>query len=148
MALQKGLRNTLISLGICAGLLAAYYATISSSPVPPDTEIVFAKMGCGGACPLMRTEIGADGRTEIVQGGQKTQRMVSAYALRNILLAFRRVHFLDQDVAKWRTNGAVDVCLLSLTEDHRKVSIRYACRDNSPVMVRPSAVILKAVPAR
>ncbi len=145
MALQKGLRNTLISLGICAGLIAAYYATVSSSPIPPDTEIVFARMGCGGACAIERVEIDAGGRTEMTQAGQKTQRTISPFAVRNILVAFRGVHFLDQDVAKWRTNGADEVCLLALTQDHRKVSIRYACGDTSPIIARPSKAILKSL---
>lgn len=145
MALQKGLRNTLLSLGLCAGLIAAYYATVSSSPVPPDTEIVFAKMGCGGACPLERVQIGADGRTTVTANGRTSQRTISAYALRNILVAFRSVHFLDQDVTKWRTGGAAEVCLLGLTQDHHKVSIRYACNDNSPVVTRPLAAIRQAL---
>lgn len=145
MALQKGLRNTLLSLGLCAGLIAAYYVTVSSSPVPPDTEIVFSRTDCGGACPLERVEIRADGRTEITGAGRKTQRMISAYALRNILVAFRGVHFLDQDVAKWRTAGADEICLLGLTQDHRKVSIRYACTDRSPVVARPAASIRQAL---
>jgi len=145
MALRKGLRNTLISLGLCAGLIAAYYVTVSSSPVPPDTEIVFAKLGCGGACSLERVEIGADGRAAITRAGQTSSRTISAYALRNILVAFRGVHFLDQDVAKWRTNGAPEVCLLGLTEDHRKVSIRYACADRSPVVTRPLAAMRQAL---
>ncbi|WP_443747557.1 hypothetical protein [Asticcacaulis solisilvae] len=145
MALPKGLRNTLISLGLCAGLIGAYYVTVSSSPVPSDTEIVFAKSGCGGACAIERVVIAADGRTEITEAGHKTQRTVSAYALRNILITFRSVHFLDQDVAKWRTNGAADVCLLGLTQDHRKVSIRYACGDRSPVVTRPLGVIRQAL---
>jgi len=145
MALRKGLRNTLLSLGLCAGLIAAYYVTVSSSPVPPDTEIVFAKMGCGGACPLERVEIGADGYATVTADGRTSQRTISAYALRNILVAFRGVHFLDQDVAKWRTGGASDICLLGLTEDHRKVAIRYACKDASPVVARPSAAIRQAL---
>ena len=145
MALQKGLRNTLISLGLCAGLIAAYYVTVSSSPVPPDTEIVFAKMGCGGTCPRERVAIRADGQAAVTMNGRTAQRTISAYALRNILVTFRGVHFLDQDVAKWRTRGAAEVCLLGLTEDHRKVSIRYACRDNSPVVARPSAAIGQAL---
>ncbi|MBW8882712.1 MAG: hypothetical protein JF615_15220 [Asticcacaulis sp.] len=145
MALQKGLRNTLLSLGLCAGLMAAYYVAVSSTPIPPDTEIVLAKSGCGGACPLTRIAIGADGRTEITQDGQKTQRTISPFAVRNILIAFRGVHFLDRDVAKWRPGGAAEVCLLALTQDHRKVSIRYACGDASPVVARPSAAIAKAL---
>jgi len=145
MALQKGLRNTLLSLGLCAGLIAAYYVTVSSSPVPPDTEIVMARMGCGGACPMERIVIDADGHAEVTRGGQASRRMVSAYALRNILVAFRGVHFLDQDVARWRTNGAAETCLLGLTEDHRKVSIRYACDDPSPIVTRPSAAIRQAL---
>jgi len=145
MALQKGLRNTLLSLGLCAGLIAAYYVTVSSSPVPPDTEIVLAKMGCGGACPLERIVIGADGHADITRSGQTTQRSLSAYALRNILVAFRGVRFLDQDVSKWRANGAAGTCLLGLTEDHRKVSIRYACDDASPIVTRPAAAIRQAL---
>jgi hypothetical protein len=145
MALSKGLRNTLISLGLCAGLIVAYDVTVSSSPVPPDAEIVFAKLGCGGACPIERVTIGADGRAAVTRAGQTSSRMISAYALRNILVAFRGVHFLDQDVAKWRTQGAAEVCLLGLAEDHRKVSIRYACSDNSPVVTRPSAAIRQAL---
>jgi hypothetical protein len=145
MALSTGLRNTLISLGLCAGLIVAYYVTVSSSPVPPDTEIVFAKLGCGGACPIERVAIGADGRAAVTRAGQASSRTISAYALRNILVAFRAVHFLDQDVARWRTNGAAEVCLLGLTEDHRKISIRYACTDNSPVVTRPSAAIRQAL---
>lgn len=148
MALQKGLRNTLLSLGLCAGLVAAYYVTVSSSPVSPDTEIVFAKTGCGGACPLERIVIGAGGHTEITRGGHTSQRELSAYALRNILVAFRGVHFLDQDVTKWRTDGAAEVCLLGLTQDHRKILIRHACGDRSTVVARPTAAILKAVAAR
>ncbi len=145
MALQKGLRNTLLSLGLCAGLIAAYYAAVSSSPVPPDTEIVFSKAGCGGACPLERVKIGADGRTDITRAGQTSQRTISAYALRNILVAFRGVRFLDQDVTKWRAGGAAEVCWLGLTQDHRKVSIRYACDDPSPVLTRPSAALRQAL---
>lgn len=145
MALSKGLRNTLLSLGLCAGLIAAYYVAVSSSPVPPDTEIVVARMGCGGTCPLERIVIAADGRADITTAGTTVRRTISPYALRNILVAFRGAHFLDQDVTKWRLNGAVEVCLLGLTEDHRKVSIRYGCDDNSPVIARPSAAIRQAL---
>ncbi len=145
MTLRKGLRNTLVSLGLCAGLIAAYYVSVSSSPVPPDTEIVFAKTGCHGACQLERVKIDAAGRADITRGGRTSRRTISAFALRNILVAFRGVHFLDQDVAKWRANGAAEVCLLSLAQDHRKVAIRYACDDSSAIVTRPSASIWRAL---
>lgn len=145
MALQKGLRNTLLSLGLCAGLIVAYDFAVSSSPVPPDTEIVLARTGCGGTCPLERIAIAADGRADITTAGTTVHRTISSYALRNILVAFRGVHFLDQDVAKWRSGGAAEVCLLGLTQDHRKVSIRYGCNDSSSVVARPSAAIRQAL---
>ncbi|MDI7774506.1 DUF6438 domain-containing protein [Asticcacaulis sp. EMRT-3] len=132
----KRLRNTLVSLLICAGLMAAWYVSLSGQVIAPDTRIVYEAQDCGGACPVFRLEITADGSVSLSDATQVYTYRISAFALRRILRAFDRTQFLTRDINAYLPSRP-PVCDLALSEDHRKISLRHACGADAPELADP-----------
>ncbi len=143
--LPPGLRNALLSAGLCVGLIVAYYVAVDKEPIAPDTRISFERRGCAGACSLEHVVLTADGQAVIETPAGVRHVTVSKVALRHILMVFKQVGFLDKPVDAYSAAGADQVCQLSLSEAHRKTALRYDCRRTDAVLVQPVAALRQAL---
>ena len=140
--MAPGLRNALLSLGLCAGLIVAYYVAVDRTPIPVDTRISFQQSGCGGTCAIARIIITADGATTIQTLGGTRSAVMSKIKLRRLLLTFTHAGFLDKSVDAYSAAGAQQVCQLGLTEGHRKTALRYDCA-HPPTDIAPLVTELR-----
>ncbi|HWU49175.1 MAG TPA: hypothetical protein VN042_04820 [Asticcacaulis sp.] len=136
----KRLRNTLVSVLICAGLMAAYYVSLGQAPIPPDTRIIYEALDCGGPCPAFRLEISADGAVSLRDASHIWRYRMSQFALRRILRAFDQTQFLSRDVNADLPRHP-PVCDLSLRENHRFLALRHGCGAQAPEMAAPVAAL-------
>ncbi len=143
--LAPGLRNALLSAGLCVGLIVAYYAAVEKEPIAPDTRISFERRGCAGTCPLEHIVLTADGQAAVDTPVGIRHVAVSKVALRRVLLIFKQVGFLDRPVDAYSAAGADQVCQLSLSQAHRKTALRYDCRRTDAVLVQPVAALRQAI---
>lgn len=143
----KRLRNTLVSVLICAGLIAAYYVSLGQTPIPPDTRIVYEGLDCGGACPVFRLEISADGAVSLRDASHIWRYRISQFALRRILRAFDQAQFMNRDVNADLPRHP-PVCDLSLREDHRLLALRHGCGAQAPELAAPVAALEQATQFR
>lgn len=124
--LPKQLRNTLLSVLFCGGLFVAYYQLADMTPIPPDTHITFEQKD------RFRLDIDAGGQITLLDRSGVYRYRISSFAVRRILLAFHRVDWFARPVG-----NAASPCLLSLTEDHRKLAIRHDCETQSSMISSP-----------
>lgn len=143
----KRLRNTLISVLICAGLMIAYYISIGQTPIAPNTRIVYEAQDCGGSCQVFRLEINADGAVVLTDPHHVWRYKIAKFALRRMLRAFDRVQFLTRNV-----NGYLPrhppVCVLSLAENHIMLALRHACGAATSELAVPVDAIEQATQFR
>lgn len=125
-------RNTLLSIGVCIALLAAYYMMIGQEPVPLDTHVSYEVRANGQT--TLRVDMLASGITTVTGPISRSDYATSSYAVRRVLMAFHKQKFLDMDVAASSAVPATRFCQLSLTANRRKTSIRYDCAAPSPAV--------------
>jgi hypothetical protein len=139
----KRLRNTLVSVLICAGLMAAYYVSLGQAPIPPDTRIVYEALDCGGPCPAFRLEIDDDGAVSLRDASHVWRYRISQFALRRILRAFDQAQFLNRDINADLPRHP-PVCTLSLRQNHQMLAIRHGCGSQAPELSGPRAALEQA----
>ena len=140
--LSKQLRNTLLSVLFCGGLLVAYYQLADQTPIPPDTHITYAQTD------RFRLDIDATGQVSLSDNTGAYHYQISQLALRRILRAFHRAKWFDRNILAY--GGIRSKCLLSLTESHRKLALRHDCetqasKTESPVQSLESATQFRKV---
>jgi hypothetical protein len=140
IARPKRLRNTLVSLLICAGLIVAYYLSLGSTPLPSDLRIAYQAHACGGPCPAFRIEIDASGDVVLQNETYAWRYRISQFALRRLLRAYDQAHFLTRDISAYSANKP-PVCDLSLRDDHRFLSLRHTCGTDRPEIAGPVTAI-------
>jgi hypothetical protein len=118
--------NTLLSVGVIVALFAAYYVLIGKEPVPPDTHVSY-EMRVGGQTNLRVDMLGSGITHAIGSNGPPADYAVPDFAVRRVLAAFRKQHFLDLDVAAFPPVASPRVCQLGLAANHRRTVIRYDC---------------------
>ena len=143
----KRLRNTLISVLICAGLMAAYYVSLGQAPIPPDTRIVYEALDCGGPCSVFRLEVDAAGAVSLRDASHIRRYRISPFAMRRILRAFDRTQFLSRDVNAYLPPRP-PVCDLSLRENHRLLALRHGCGAEALELAGPVAALEQATQFR
>jgi len=139
----KRLRNTFISVLICAGLMAAYYISLGSTPIPADTEIGYDIGVHVMSQADVRLRVAADGSVSLQDARHVWRYRISQFALRRILHAFDRTNFLDQDVGAYSPLHT-PACDLSLAKNHRKLALRYDCNTQKAELATPLAAIEQA----
>ncbi len=130
LKLDNRLRNTLISVGLCLGLIAAYYMMVAQEPLPPDTHVTYEVRA--NSQTALRVDLLGSGVTTVSGPGHRADYAISSYAVRRVLAAFRKQQFLDLDVAASPALPATQFCQLSLTANHRKTAMRYDCAAPPP----------------
>ena len=143
--LPPGLRNALLSAGLCVGLIVAYYAAVEKEPIAPDTRISFERRSCAGTCLLEHIVLTADGQAIVETSAGVRHVTVSKVSLRRVLLIFKQVGFLDRSVDAYSAAGADQVCQLSLSQAHRKTALRYDCQRTDAELVQPIAALRQAL---
>ncbi|ESQ82976.1 hypothetical protein AEAC466_15840 [Asticcacaulis sp. AC466] len=127
--MSKRLRNSLMSIMVCAGLMIAYhYYTAQSQGLPDDTHITYEMRG------RFRLDVDSSGHVRLLADKVYSYK-ISTFAVRRILRVFHRARFFERNVTAY---GAVSAdCTLTLVENHQKSSIRHACDTQSPELTKP-----------
>lgn len=134
ISLNNRSRNTLLSVGVCVALIAAYYILVGKEPVPPDTHVSYEVRTDGRT--TLRVDMLGSGLTQVAgPKGTVAEYATPDFAVKRVLAAFRRQKFLDLDVASLPPVSATKVCQLRLVENHRRVAVRHAC-DAPPSQVK------------
>ncbi len=143
LKLKAGMRNALLSAGLCVGLIVAYSMMIGQTPIPADLHISYDARACIGRCPIRHIDLTADGVVTITTPTGTRRSRISPFEVRRVLQAFTAVHFLDRDIGAYHGGGATGTCQLSLTAEHRKTAIRHSCGDAAPEIARPLAALVR-----
>ncbi|HVZ29927.1 MAG TPA: hypothetical protein VG839_06005 [Asticcacaulis sp.] len=131
IGLNNRSRNMLLSVGMCIALLAVYYMLVGKEPVPPDTHVSYEVRTAGRT--TLRVDMLGSGVTSVAgPNGQMAGYATPDFAVRRVLAAFRKQRFLDLDVAAFPPVSSSEVCQLGLTENHRRVLLRYDCAAPPP----------------
>ncbi|MDV6329371.1 hypothetical protein [Asticcacaulis sp. 201] len=127
--MSKRLRNSLMSILVCAGLMVAYYYyTTQSQGLADDTHITYEMRG------HFRLDVDGAGNVRL-QADKVYTYKISTFAVRRILRVFHRARFFERNVTAY---GAVNAsCALTLVENHQKTSIRHECETQSPELTKP-----------
>lgn len=139
LKLNNRSRNTMLSVGVCVALFAAYYILVGKEPVPPDAHVSYEVRTNGQT--TLRVDMLASGVTHVMASGNApVDYAVPDFAVRRVLAAFRKQKFLDIDVAALPPVAAARVCQFGLSENHRRTIVRYDCAAPPPQIKKPLQV--------
>ena len=127
--LPKRLRNMVLSLLFCCGLIVAYYATTGNQQIPPDTHISYEARGA------FRLDIDADGQVRLSDQQGIYSYKISKSAVRRVLRTFHQVNFFGLNIVAY--GDARATCQLMLTADHQKAVIRHDCKTQAMELRKP-----------
>lgn len=151
MTRNNRLINTLVSVGLCVGLIFAYNLITAKETLPSNTFIRYEARGCEAPCPIYRVDAFADG-TVIWQGVSGvavvgTYRYhVSNFALRRMLRVFKRTDVFNLNAAGYGPrNMTAGICTLTLQSGPQKISIPQACGASVPQTRKPIDALDQAV---
>ncbi len=151
MTRNNRLINTLVSVGLCVGLIFAYNLITANEALPSNTFIRYETKGCGASCPIYRIDVFADG-TVIWRGvsgvaitGTYRYR-ISNFALRRMLRVFKRADVFNLKAAGYGPhNSKSGICTLTLQSGSQKISVPQACDATIAQTLKPISALDRAV---